>query len=228
MSENIAYWKDFWGDKTDPLHTYKHQKHYSEYGKELSVLLPAKINAVLDLGCGSGALYKPLGFDKANSYLGVDLSKSMLDEFQQVYPNLSLHEGDAGRYKDQNKYDLIFTNAVIQYFSLDMLRQQMENAVGMLSENGTIIHSSIPWKALQKKYDIGYLTRPYKNKGIKAHLFHLANALGLIKNNTMGRWYSIEEFKTIASEFGLSAKFHGSMYYPYRFHVTLKKIREAI
>jgi len=223
MSENIAYWKDFWGDKTDPLHTYKNQQHYSEYGKELSVLLPSNINTVLDLGCGSGALYKPLGFDKATSYVGVDLSSSMLDQFQADYPDLSLHQADAGCYKDENKYDLIFTNAVIQYFSLDMLRQQMENALEMLSENGTIIHSSIPWKALQKKYDLGYLTRPYKSKGIKAFLFHLANGLGLIKNDTMGRWYSIQEFKKIAIEFGLSTKFHGSMYYPYRFHVTLKR-----
>jgi predicted TPR repeat methyltransferase len=224
MTDDIAYWRDFWGDKTDPLHTYKNQKHYSEYGKELSVLLPSDVNAVLDLGCGSGALYKPLRFDKAKLYVGVDLSKSMLDEFQTDYPNLSLHEGDAGAYKDDNKYDLIFSNAVIQYFSLDMLRQQMEKALGMLSENGTIIHSSIPWKALQKKHAFGYLTYPYKSKGIKAALFYLANSLGLMKNNTMGRWYSIEEFEKIAEEFGLSAKFHGSMYYPYRFHVTLKRM----
>lgn len=222
MTAEVDYWKEFWGDKTDPLHSYSNREYYESYGKELSVLLPPKVDSILELGCGSGSLYEPLGFNKANTYVGIDLSQSMLDKFRASYPDLSLLEGSADNYKDNNKYDLIFTNGVIQYFSIDMLRKQISSALEMLTENGVIIHSSIPWKVMKKQYITGNLMPPYKSHNAKAFLLYWATSFGIKKDN-MGRWYSIRDFEEIANDFGLVVNFHGSMYYPYRFHATLKK-----
>ena len=222
MTKEREIWKAFWEYKTDPLHTHSDKQYYNDYGRELSVLLPSKINAVLELGCGSGSLYEPLGFDKASIYVGIDLSESMLGEFRSAHPELTLQQGSADTYKDNNRYDLIFTNGVIQYLSVDMLRNQIRNALDMLAEDGIIIHSSIPWKIMKKQYAIGHLMPPYGKRGIKAYIYYWATSLGL-KKDSMGRWYSISDFKNMASEFDLTVRFYGSMYYPYRFHVILKK-----
>ena len=223
MTSNVNHWKNFWADKTDPLHTHSDQDYYKSYGKELSVLLPKEeYESILELGCGSGSLYKPLGFDKAKFYVGVDLSQSMLDEFHISHPNLPLFQDSADTYKDSNKYDLIFTNGVIQYLSIRMLKKQLINALSMLTEDGMIIHSSIPWKSMRKQYITGSIMPPYKGLNIKNLALYWALNLGL-KKDSMGNWYSIKDFKTLAKELGLNAKFYGSMYYPYRFHITLKK-----
>ena len=223
MTNEVDHWRKFWGDKTDPLHSHNDKEYYESYGNELAVLLPPKVSAVLELGCGSGSLYEPLGFNNASSYVGIDLSKSMLDKFHASYPSLSLYEGSADTYKDENSYDLIFTNGVIQYLSTDMLRKQIRNALEMLTDDGLIVHSSIPWNIMKKQYIKGNLMPPYNTRGIKATLLYWATKLGL-KKDTMGRWYSIKDFENIAKEFDLNAKFYGSIYYPYRFHVKLKRV----
>ena len=222
MKNDVEYWKNFREGQTDPLHTHNDQKYYLDYGRELSLLLHPAPSTILELGCGSGSLYKPLGFDKADTYVGVDLSDSMLKEFNTSHTGTILHQGSADTYKDSNTYDLIFTNGVIQYLSIDMLRNQIQNALEMLAENGAIIHSSIPWDKMRKQYMKGSLTPPYLGNGIKASLLYFVISLGL-KKDKMGRWYSINDFKAIANEFNLTAKFYGSMYYPYRFHVVLKR-----
>jgi SAM-dependent methyltransferase len=223
MTNKVDYWKDFWSDKKDPLHTCSDKNYYKNYGNELSVLLPEKnITSILELGCGSGSLYEPLGFNKAISYVGVDLSQSMLDEFHLTHANLALFQDSADAYKDDNKYDLIFTNGLIQYLSLKMLKKQLRNALEMLNNEGVIIHSSIPWDIMKKQYITGNLMPPYAGSTIKKQLLYWMLYLG-IKEDSMGRWYSINDFRKIANEFNLEADFFGSMYYPYRFHVVLKK-----
>jgi cyclopropane fatty-acyl-phospholipid synthase-like methyltransferase len=223
MASEIEYWQKFWRDKTDPLHTHNNKNYYENYGKELSLLLPSQVKSVLELGCGSGSLYEPLGFNKVEHYVGIDLSVKMLDTFRETYPGLLLLEGRADTYKDNNKYDLIFTNGVIQYLSKEMLKEQINNALTMLTENGVIIHSSIPWKVLKKHYFLGQLMPPYKLNGVKACLSYIASSIGL-KKDKMGHWYSTCDVEEIANDFDLSAKYYGSMYYPYRFHVTLKRV----
>lgn len=223
MTSEIEYWKKFWDNKKDPLHTQSNSKYYKDYGKEISTLIPSNVSTVLELGCGSGSLYEPLGFDKLASYVGIDLSEGMLQEFNSMYPDIVLHQGSADSYKDSNLYDLIFTNGVIQYLSLDMLKRQIKNALTMLNDGGMIIHSSIPWKAMRRNYIAGKLMPPYiQRHGFKVNMYCLATLLGL-KKDSMGRWYSIEDFEKTADEFGLTVAFYGSMYYPYRFHVVLKK-----
>ncbi len=225
MKSEVDYWKSYWGNKTEPLHTYSDKAYYQSYGKELSILLPPDCSdgSVLDLGCGSGSLYEPLGFHKVKNYTGVDLSQSMLNEFQLSHPEVTLVEGSADAYKDNKKYDLVFTNGVIQYLSLDMLRKQIGNALDMLTESGTIIHCSIPWNIMRKNYCSGAVMPPFRGFSIKTRLYYWMTTFGL-KKDKLGRWYSIEDIEMIAKEFGLTAKFYGSMYYPYRFHVVLNKV----
>jgi cyclopropane fatty-acyl-phospholipid synthase-like methyltransferase len=223
MTTQGNYWEKFWEEKTDPLHTYSDKDYYKSYGKELSVFLPQNHpKSILELGCGSGSLYEPLGFNKAGNYVGVDLSQSMLDEFQASYPSVSLFKGSAESYRDNNSYDIIFTNGVIQYLSSDMLNRQISNALKMLSSNGIIIHSSVPWKVMRKQYIASNLMPPYEGMGVRAWLYYWATFFGL-KKDKMGEWYSIKDFRDIENEFGLKATFYGSMYYPYRFHICLRR-----
>jgi ubiquinone/menaquinone biosynthesis C-methylase UbiE len=86
-TSDVAYWRNFWLDKADPMHRAGDEAHYDFMASELMVLLGQRpFNSVLEIGCGTGSLYKRLGFDKT-SYTGVDFSPSMLSTFKQKYPD---------------------------------------------------------------------------------------------------------------------------------------------
>lgn len=220
MTRFTLKWKSFWEGQTSPLHTQNNEKYYALYGKELKILYDSfEYDTVLEVGCGNGALYAPLGFcDK--SYLGVDLSQSMLRDFQGKYPDKDLNLAliEPGKiYKDNKKYDLIFQNGVIQYFDNNMVDKFISSSCEMLNPRGKIIIGSIPWKLCKKRYYFGEF-RSNKTS-------FLGGCYGYIKSfqGTMGRWYSFSDFRKLADKYSLKVEFFGSLLYPYRFHVVFTK-----
>lgn len=220
-------WKRFWEQQDNPLHRDDTKEYYRNYCRELSILFGGhKPNAVLDLGCGNGALYEHLGFNSVQWYKGVDFSESMLAKFRETYPQVSLECGDASSYRDEATYDLIFSNGVIQYFNHKMLSNHFENAAMMLAEKGLLVCASIPWSAIRTEYFRGGAIRdcPTRNNRILVAALEINDTF---RKKGMGFWYSLEEIRSCAQMYGMSVKFYGSMHYMYRFHAVLMKSQLA-
>ncbi len=74
-------------------------------------------NRVVDLGCGTGvltaALHRELG---AESTLGVDSSDAMLKRARTLdVPGLDFVHGDIGQWRPEASFDVVFSNAAIQW-----------------------------------------------------------------------------------------------------------------
>ena len=220
MSEFSLKWKHFWDGKTSPLHTKNDEEYYSFYGKELSLLFDnLKYDSVLEVGCGNGALYPYLGFSTKH-YVGIDLSKSMLDSFKKKHAseNLELILVDAGEiYKDNKKYGLIFQNGVIQHFESNMVDEFISSSCEMLHTGGKIVIGSIPWQLCKKGYYFGEF-RPSQSSFLGKVYGYLRSSQG-----AMGRWYSFSDFRKLANKYSLKVEFFGSLLYAYRFHVVFTK-----
>lgn len=70
---------------------------------------------VIDLGCGTGDLTQLLHErSRAAETLGVDRSESMLSKAPRV-PGLRFEEQDLARYEPERPFDLVFSNAALQW-----------------------------------------------------------------------------------------------------------------
>jgi Trans-aconitate methyltransferase len=72
---------------------------------------------VVDLGCGTGELTAELHrFVRAHSTLGIDASDEMLSKAQSINEDgLRFEKGDLGLFSANSDYDVIFSNAAIQW-----------------------------------------------------------------------------------------------------------------
>ena len=226
MANELEYWNKFWKDKRQPLHGSTTPEHYDRYANELKVLFgKSDYNRVLELGCGTGVFYQRLGFNEADYYKGIDLSESMLEEFRGSHPEVDLQRASAHDYLDDKKYDLIYSNGVMQHLDRNMLRRHFLNAEKMLSEGGEIIDASLPWKTHRKAYRMRKLTPPYSslNKTAIKSVIAMMLETTAIRKDSMGHWYTPHQVVKAAEEFGLRVEFYGSMLYPYRFHAVSRR-----
>jgi 2-polyprenyl-3-methyl-5-hydroxy-6-metoxy-1,4-benzoquinol methylase len=211
-------WRSYWADQLAPHHREDTPEHYRRYANELALILPERVpRMVLDVGCGNGALFELLGFNHAQ-YTGIDFSKSMLTAFAQRYPTLRLVAARADEYRDRREYDLIFCNAVVQYFDLPMFDQWLGNATAMLAPDGFIVIGSIPWKTLRLRYQTGELS------GGQSTRWHTApRVIKSWLSDKIGRWYSVREVTALGARHGLRSEIFGSVLYNYRFHVRMSR-----
>lgn len=214
----VERWQAYWVDKSLAGFRYEDEEHYQRCAAELRVLFHQHApSSVLEIGCGNGALYQYLGFDRCR-YRGVDFSQSMLNVFQERYPRAELICADGSAYRDTQAYDLIFSNGVLQHFDRAMLQQHFASARAMLRPNGLFVCASIPWRALKFRYYTGELTgegRSHLLRGI------ILRAIRAYAQDSMGNWYEHRDFVRLAAENGFRCTFHGCIYYPYRFHAVM-------
>lgn len=218
------FFKEFWSDLKDPLHRSEDSDYLLKYGMELKILIGEREpESVLELGCGTGTFFSQLGFDLAKRYVGVDFSQSMLEQFSITH-NLKALNGlelichDASSLLLNEKFDLIFSNAMVQNFSLRMFSNLLTNCQKMLAPGGNIILASIPWKALRTSYFNGEAAAdPSAVNRVKGILTFLSS-----RSRLNGRWYTCNEISNIAADKGFQADFFGSLHYPYRMHVVLR------
>jgi len=219
---NIDGWRAFWQHRADPEHRSSSPDHYDKYGRELSLIIgDVTDKRVLELGCGSGSLFGPLGFNLARAYRGVDFSKGMLAKFKSFHPQADLICADASTYRDNQLYDLVFSNAVAQYFDQEMFRRSIESAVHMLAPGGKIFIGSVPWKAARRGYYLGELCLHARRATIRDVVVYAAS---FVRSDPLGRWYSLAEVSEVAERLKVSVEFFGSIFYPYRFHARLRAI----
>ncbi|WYL96979.1 MAG: class I SAM-dependent methyltransferase [Gloeotrichia echinulata IR180] len=217
-------WKKFWENQTTPLHRYNNEKWYRLYAEEINLITKSmgyQGGAVLETGCGNGALFDYLDINKEN-YIGTDISEKLLSIFQNKHPNLNLLCLDSTDYiLPQKKFALIFSNGVIQYFNKQQVDLYVKQSLDMLENQGIIILANVLWKDLKSKYYGGELSiNPRKNSTV----FILKSVINevLLKDN-MGNWYNPRDFIKYQSE-NVEIQVFGSLFHPYRFSVALKKI----
>ncbi len=214
-------WRTFWATQDIPHHRTETDEHYAQYGAELRLGLgPRPDGDVLELGCGSGALFGALGFDPAR-YVGVDYSARMLEVFREQHPDVTLIEADAAEFELDQRFDLIFSNGYLQYLDDDEFAASLRQASTMLRPGGRVFHASVPNRACRRGYIAGdpslsAAAAPSMPTIVRAY------ALELSGRSSMCKWWSARRLQEIARDAGFDCRFMGSLLYPYRFHVDLE------
>ena len=210
----------FWRGRTDPDWGLETKEDFDLLLAELRSLIGTeKRRNVLEIGCGNGILFSPLGFDKG-AYRGVDFSESMLKAFHARHPNVELICTEASSYLDPGtKFDLIFSHQVVQHMDQQMLDRHLGNAKAMMHDDSLLVCASIPWKLHESNFYSGLYTGNRKSS-----LFTLAinRVRRLLGRDRMGYWYSGQDLHALGRRHGLSVTIHGSMNFLYRFHVVMK------
>ena len=86
------------------------------YTSTLYAKLGIKVNdSIFDVGCGSGAFIYPL-FLKGYHVGGLDYSKILTNLIRTIIPNGLFFTKEAIEMDEQNKYDVVISNGVFQYF----------------------------------------------------------------------------------------------------------------
>lgn len=89
----------------------------AEYGKGLLEFVPpGRQQAILDLGCGTGALTNELAA-RAGEVIGLDASPHMVKAARERYPEIDFITGDALDLPFENRFDVVFSNAVFHWLA---------------------------------------------------------------------------------------------------------------
>ena len=83
---------------------------------------------------------------------------------------------------------------------------------------GKFVCASVPWKCFRNRYRKGEFRR--KQSGI---VWSIAGFVRMILPDTIGAWFEWRDFERLAQKHGLTAKFYGSLHYPYRFHAVMSR-----
>jgi cyclopropane fatty-acyl-phospholipid synthase-like methyltransferase len=217
-------WKSFWTGQDDPRHP-KMPDFLLHHGREFALLGVNPVGKrVLELGCGPGSMFDIIGFGRAQSYRGVDFSETMLATFRATHRGVDVLCAEASGYMDESKYDLIFSNAVVQYFSAGMLARHLIRARAMLAPGGTIVVGSVPWRGARAAY---HLQSYYP--GNEPHLIRNLAVLArsYLGVDQIGHWHSYRVFARFAKKNRLTATYFGCVQYPYRFHARMDDTLQA-
>jgi SAM-dependent methyltransferase len=218
MLATAERYKRFWAEKTSPMSRCNDRESLCTLARELMLLFgERKPVSVLEIGCGTGSLFDPLGFSP-DFYRGIDFGPRMLEVFRRDHPELDLIETEASAYVDDRRYDLILAHDVIAHFSLSMLARQCRNARRMMHGDSLLIWASVPWRLLRNSYDCGQWSKSGEPSLLRWGKSKIKRIAG---RDQVGRWYTVEEIAKIARSNSLRVRFHGSITHPYRFHAVL-------
>ena len=218
----IDRWKLYWGKQTTPLHRFNTPFWYEKYAEEINLILNVSEysgGAVLETGCGNGALFPYLDINK-KEYTGVDISESLLEIFRSKFPDANLICDDSSKYRSNRKFSLIFSNGVIQYFNRQMMHRYVLTSMEMLEENGILLIANILWKNAKNGYYSGELTsKAQKTRNLSIKIIKSLIWRIIKPNDSMGHFYNPRDF----FQYEANATVYGSLFHPYRFSMVLRK-----
>ena len=138
-----------------------HAKSYDEHSiiqKNIAIDLVSKLNqkfasneikSILDLGCGSGTIYKEISKQtdwELDRFVAVDLSSDMCDihpkdDIIELY-NIDFDEFDLSSLCEEGKFDLIISSSALQWSNdlssiLNQLKNMSQNIALNIFTNGT-------------------------------------------------------------------------------------------
>jgi len=145
----------------------KHALEYNSYNviqnkviKKLLKKIKSKPKNILDLGCGSGALYKSIDW-KYKHFIGVDFAPGMLE----LHPKSKNSECIYGDFNDETlfenlttyKYDYIFSASALQW--ADDLEMVFKNIKSLNAPVALAIFGANTFKTLNKTAGLSPLLR---------------------------------------------------------------------
>lgn len=80
----------------------------------IELLAPQSGETILDLGCGTGHLSAQIAAEGSH-VVGLDPSQSMLEAARANYPNIDFRAADARDFAFAERFDAVFTNAVLHW-----------------------------------------------------------------------------------------------------------------
>ena len=108
-----------------------------KFGEEIIKLLnPQKNETILDIGCGTGDLTKKIA-ERSEKVIGIDNSGEMIQAAQKKYPEISFIHADAKDFHLDNKFDAIFSNAVLHW--IPQAETMVRNANQLLKIGGRYV-----------------------------------------------------------------------------------------
>ena len=115
----------------------------AEESRLLSIFFPTPTTKILEIGSGGGRW----GFffaDKVGSYLGLDISPSMIEiaeeeRVRRKLNNISFECNDLLEFDTEERFDLIYFSGVLQYMDDAIVTKSIAKASKLLSDDGYII-----------------------------------------------------------------------------------------
>lgn len=124
----------------------KYLFHYES--RMFKILTNNNISNILDLGCGDGKVLKKFATKyPEKKFIGVDISKKNIElaKKQNFAPNVEyIVHNVCNSFEFTQKIDLVFSFSVIQYFNIENSKKLLENLINIISDEGCILHMSIP------------------------------------------------------------------------------------
>lgn len=112
-----------------------------QYGASLLDLLEGEKLAVLDLGCGNGALTKALA-ERGHDAEGADASGELLQAARARYPELRFTQADAVTLRTDRRYDAVFSNAVFHWINRERQPDLIARVYDALKPGGQLVFES--------------------------------------------------------------------------------------
>lgn len=214
---NKQNWKDYWNKQQDPRHSVNQDSFFEKVAKEIEFHLgDLKNKKILEIGCGDGALLKFLPIT-AEQYVGVDFSDSLLKKFKKTYTDYKVQNIGGTEYLDstKEKYDVIFSFGVLQYFNEQQLKELSELQKKHLNKGGFAFHFGVPIVENKKLFTSG---KGIQNKTMfKPRSFAKETKSRLVNN--IGNWHKLNSLCDITLEAGLEPHVFGGLHYLYRINL---------
>lgn len=110
-----------------------------QYGSGVMDLIDAGAGAaVLDLGCGNGALTKVLK-ERGYAAKGLDASEEFLDIARETCPGIEFVRGDATHFSFPEPFDAVFSNAVFHWIEKARQPDMLGCVRAALKEGGQFV-----------------------------------------------------------------------------------------
>ncbi|WKZ12694.1 MAG: methyltransferase domain-containing protein [Gammaproteobacteria bacterium] len=214
-------WRRFWQQQQKPLHQRDDDAFYTLHGAELALLTGGLAGRrILEIGCGDGALFAPIGFGACTRYVGVDFSPLMLEAFRKRHGDVDLRLGDGISIPCDEIFDLVFSNGVAQYLDLSEFRRHLDAVKARLTPGGQYVCGSLPARERRISYVCGRGVYPPLRQPLRV-------AKELVRlwtgRSSLGQWFSLHDIHEAAQHAGLKAQVFGSLCYLYRYHVVFSR-----
>jgi SAM-dependent methyltransferase len=221
MTKARYFWREYWRNKTEGEHRHLEEAWLRFEAREMLLYCPDAPVRALELGCGSGQLYKFL-MEPFASYLGVDFTSKMLTEFRKRFPHVELIQADAAALPlVRGQFDFIFSHGLYQYLDRESLKESLERVHGLLASTGVCLLGDIPDSELRLHYYAEGL-RADRKSSWRPLFRRLVPVLLFGRNDGIGYWYSRREIASIALQCGFECETFSSAFSEYRFHAVLR------
>lgn len=113
--------------------------YVQKYGQSLfSFLGDVADKDILDLGCGNGK-HCNIFLEKGAKVIGLDSSQELLSDAKKNNPKIEFINADAVTYIFKDKFDIVFSNAVLHWVEKDKHPQLLQTIYNNLKTDGLFV-----------------------------------------------------------------------------------------